>query len=58
MQQKCKQLETNWKELKKYLIDYSQILEYKPDSYEETMRDLLNEILEKMQEIEKWEKGE
>ena len=46
-------LQTNWKELKKWLEEYGQLLEYKPDSYEETMNDLIHEILDKMQEIER-----
>lgn len=46
-------LESNWKELKDWLITYLQMID-DPDSYEEQTIEDLEEVLNKMEELEDW----
>ena len=51
MQQENEQLKNNWNELKKWIRDYLKLFN-NPDYFEEQSIEDLNEVLNKMQELE------
>lgn len=50
-------INNSWSELKNWLDNYRELLLYKPDVEENAQIDLLEEILEKMKEIEEKNNG-
>lgn len=50
-------INNSWLELKNWLDNYRELLLYKPDVEENAQIDLLEEILEKMKEIEEKNNG-
>ena len=50
-QQENEQLQNNWNELKKWIRDYLKLFD-NPDYFEEQSIEDLNEVLNKMQELE------
>ena len=51
LQQENEQLQNNWNELKKWIRDYLKLFD-NPDYFEEQSIEDLNEVLNKMQELE------
>lgn len=49
--EKCKKLQSNWNSLREWLISYRTNIE-NPDFYEEGIIDCIDEVLDKMNELE------